>query len=377
MRWNENCQEAFEKIKEYLQDPPILMPPIEGRPLIMYLTVLEESMGCVLAQHDESGRKEYAIYYLSKTFTSCEIKYSLLEKTCCALAWAARRLRQYMLTHTTLLISKMDPIKYIFEKPALTGRVARWKMILTEYDIQYVTQKAIKGSVLSDYLAHQPVEDYQPMKFEFPYEDIMIVKSSEDPMLEKGHEPGPQWTLVFDGASNALEHGIGAVITSPTGFHIPFTAILYFDYTNNTAEYEACIFGLEAAIELRIKVLEVFGDSALVIYQVNGDWETRHPNLVPYREYIMKLIPYFDEITFSHIPREENQLANALATLSSMFKVKWDNEAPNIRIQCLDDLAYCCEVENTTDDKPWFYDIQKYLEKQEYPRGHLLLTRKL
>ena len=49
-------------------------------------------------------------------------RYSLLEKTCCALAWAARRLRQYMLTHTTLLISKMDPIKYIFEKPALSGR---------------------------------------------------------------------------------------------------------------------------------------------------------------------------------------------------------------------------------------------------------------
>ena len=128
------------------------------------------------------------------------------------------------------------------------------------------------------------------MKFEFPDGDIMIVKSSEDRVLE-GPEPGARWTLVFDGASNALGHGIGAVITSPTGFHIPFTARLCFDCTNNIAEYEAGIFGLEAAIELRIKVLEVFGDSALVICQVNGDWETRHPNLVPYREYIMKLIP--------------------------------------------------------------------------------------
>ena len=94
-------------------------------------------MGCVLGQHDESGRKEHAIYYLSKKFTDCEQRYSLLEKTCRALAWAARRLRQYMLTHTTLLISKMDPVKYIFEKPALTGKVTRWQMILTEYDIQY------------------------------------------------------------------------------------------------------------------------------------------------------------------------------------------------------------------------------------------------
>ena len=121
------------------------MPPVEGRLLIMYLTILDNSMGCVLGQHDESSRKEHAIYYLTKKFTDCETHYSLLEKTCCTLVWAARRLRQYMLTHTTLLISKMDPIKYIFEKPALSGRIARWQMILTEYDIQYTTQKAIKG----------------------------------------------------------------------------------------------------------------------------------------------------------------------------------------------------------------------------------------
>jgi len=91
--WNNDCQDAFEKIKEYLQEPPVLMPPVPGRPLIMYLTVLEGSMGCVHGQHDETGRKEHAIYYLSKKFTDCESRYSMLEKTCCALAWAAKRLR--------------------------------------------------------------------------------------------------------------------------------------------------------------------------------------------------------------------------------------------------------------------------------------------
>ena len=55
----------------------------------------------------------------------------------------------------------MDPIKYIFEKPTLSERITRWHMILTEYDIQYTTQKAIKGSVLADHLAYQAVEDYQ------------------------------------------------------------------------------------------------------------------------------------------------------------------------------------------------------------------------
>ena len=105
----------------------------------MYLTVLEGLMGCVLGQQDETGRKEHVIYYLSKKFTYCETRYSLLEKTCCALAWATKMLTQYMLTHTTWLIARMDPLKYVFEKPALTGRIARWQMLLSEYDIQYVT----------------------------------------------------------------------------------------------------------------------------------------------------------------------------------------------------------------------------------------------
>ena len=86
-----------------------------------------------------------------------------------------------MLTHTTLLISKMDPIKYIFEKPALSRRITRWQMILTEYDIQYTTQKEIKGSVLADHLAHQAVDEYQPMNFEFPDENIMLVTDCEEP----------------------------------------------------------------------------------------------------------------------------------------------------------------------------------------------------
>jgi len=55
----------------------------------------------------------------------------------------------------------MDPIKYIFEKPALTRRIARWQMLLSKYDIEYRAQKVIKGSILADHLAHQPMEDYQ------------------------------------------------------------------------------------------------------------------------------------------------------------------------------------------------------------------------
>ena len=107
---------------------------------------------------------------------------------CCALAWAAKWLRQYMLNNTTWLISKMHPIKYIFEKPALIGRISRWKMLLSEYDIEYCTQKAIKSSVLAYYLAHQPVEDHQYVEYEFPDEDVMFlkVKDCDEPLPEEG-----------------------------------------------------------------------------------------------------------------------------------------------------------------------------------------------
>ncbi|XP_073219507.1 uncharacterized protein [Cicer arietinum] len=204
--WNQECQNAFEKIRQYLQNPPILAPPVLGRPLIMYLTVLDGAMGCVLGQHDETGKKEHAIYYLSKKFTDVETRYTMLERTCCALAWVAHRLRQYMLCHTTYLISKMDPIKYIFVKPALTRRIARWQVMLSEYDITYVTQKAIKGSALADYLANQPVDDYKSMQCEFPDESIMV--------LSEEYDDG-KWTLLFDGASNIMGHGIGVVLISP------------------------------------------------------------------------------------------------------------------------------------------------------------------
>ena len=85
----------------------------------------------------------------------------------------------------------MDPIKYSFEKPALTGRISRWQMLLSEYDIEYCTQKDIKISVLADYLTHQPVDDYQSIKYDFPDEDVMFlkIKYCDKPLSGEGPDP--------------------------------------------------------------------------------------------------------------------------------------------------------------------------------------------
>ena len=78
--WTEDCQIAYDKVKDYLSTPLILVPPILDKPLILYLTIHEKSMGYVLGQNDETGKKEHAIYYMSKKFTEYEFKYLLVEK---------------------------------------------------------------------------------------------------------------------------------------------------------------------------------------------------------------------------------------------------------------------------------------------------------
>ena len=146
-------------------------------------------MRCVLEQYDETKRKERAIYYLSKKFTECEYRYTVIEKLCCALTWAAKRLCQYILYHTTWLISKLDSLRYIYEKPYLLSRIVRWQVQLAEYDIVYMTRKVVKRSVITNHLADHAMEDYESLNFDFPDEDVLAI--------EKGKSNW--WIMYFDG----------------------------------------------------------------------------------------------------------------------------------------------------------------------------------
>ena len=129
-----------------------------------------------------------------------------------------------MLYHTTWLIAKLDPIKFIFEKPSLSERIARWQVLLSEFDILYVSQKAIKGSAIADFLVERANEEYKPMSFDFPDEDLMAILQ-----IEKEKSPEKDgWKMYFDGGSNALRRGVGTVLISPERNHCPFTAKLSF-----------------------------------------------------------------------------------------------------------------------------------------------------
>ena len=79
--------------------------------------------------------------------------------------------------------------------------------------------------------------------------------------------------------------------------------------------------------------LNVYGDSTLVICQLNGEWETRDSKLILYQEFIKKMIEQFEEITFKHLPREESYLVDVLATLTTMFKINANVEAQLVKLE--------------------------------------------
>ena len=141
--WDDQCQRAFERIREYLLSPPVLVSPTPGRPLLLYLSISDIALGYMLAQLDDS-RNVQIIYYLSKRVLDYETRYVMIECFCLALVWATRRLRHYMIEYSMHLISYLDLLRYFFDRPTLVGRLMRWLVLLTKFDIHYITQKSIR-----------------------------------------------------------------------------------------------------------------------------------------------------------------------------------------------------------------------------------------
>ena len=165
---------------------------------------------------------------------------------------ATHKLRHYMLAFKVLLIARMDPLKYLMEKPVQDGKIAKWVLLLSEFDIKYVTRKSMKGRAIADHLAHCSLEGAKEIQEDFLDEDIMGIEVES-------------WKMYFDGATNQNGSGIGVLLISLKETHILISGRLNFPTTNIAIEYEACIMGLQATLGLGVKELEVYGDSALII----------------------------------------------------------------------------------------------------------------
>ncbi|RVW35604.1 Gag-Pol polyprotein [Vitis vinifera] len=192
-------------------------------------------------------------------------------------------------------------------------------------------RKSIKESIIADHLASLPTYEDRLVDDDFSDEEFVAMTSLSG------------WCMYFDSAANQLGYGIGVLLVSPQGDHIPRSVRLAFSdrhpATNNIVEYEACILGLETALELDIRQMEVFDDSNLVLRQIQGDWKTRDVKLKPYHAYLELLVARFDDLRYVHLPRAS---------------------AP----------AYCCligEIE-VQDDLPWYHDIYQFLRSGTYPK---------
>ena len=95
-----------------------------------------------------------------------------------------------MIEYSILLVSQLDTLRYLFDMAVLTNRLMRWLVLLTEFDIHYVTQKSIRGSIVADHLASLPVSDARAIDDDFPDEDVAAVTSLSG------------WRMYFNGAAN-------------------------------------------------------------------------------------------------------------------------------------------------------------------------------
>ena len=126
----------------------------------------------------------------------------------------------------------MDPLKYFFEMPALSGRLSRWLILLTKFNLKYVARTTIKWRIVSYFCAKNPLEG-EDGREDFLNKDILDIELRA-------------WKMYFDGTVNQYGNGIGVLLITLEGSHIPLAVKLNFKTTNIMAEYEACIARMEA-----------------------------------------------------------------------------------------------------------------------------------
>jgi ribonuclease HI len=288
--WNDECQKAFDQLKIVLSQPPVLSRPMKDEILFLYLAISAEAVSAVLVR--EAGTSQNPVYFISKALAGPEVRYQRIEKVALALVTAARKLRRYFLAHS-IVVRTDQPLKQVLFRPDLAGRMTKWSVELSEFDISFESRKALKAQAFADFLAE---------------------------MTPATNEPCTQWVIFTDGSSNSKGSGAGLILESSEGLIVEVSLKFSFTTTNNQAEYEACIAGLKLAHEMGAKGVKLRTDSQLVVTQVKGEAQAKEPLLQKYLVVIKETISLFDEFEIMHVPREQNTRADVLSKLASTRK---------------------------------------------------------
>ncbi|XP_052197357.1 uncharacterized protein LOC127804524 [Diospyros lotus] len=335
--WTEQCQKSFEALKEYLKGVPLLTRPKTGETLYLYLGVRDEAISVVLIRKE--GPVDRPIYYVSKVLQGPETRYPVAEKMALALLNASRKLRPYFQAHSIIVLTD-QPLRSILQKPECSGRLTKWSIELSEYDIQYQPRQAIKGQALADFI-------------------VECTHSSK-----VGENEQAVWLLFVDGASGSQGSGAGIVLVSPEGDTLEYSLRFSFSSTNNVAEYEALIAGMRIAKKLKVTRLVAHSDSQLIMQQFQGQFETREQIMAQYLHKVKDLAQTFQSFQLTQINRSLNGHADALSKLASTREIT--GRAVFVEMlhhPSIEEKEVSC-IETGTDWRSPFY---RYLTNNELP----------
>jgi hypothetical protein len=140
-----------------------------------------------------------------------------------------------------------------------TGKIAKWAIELSMYDIVYKPRTTIKAQALSDFVAEWT--------------------ETQTPHREREVE---YWTVNFDGSLQLQSTGAEILVTSPKGESFKYVLQMHFPASNNAVEYEALLHSPRIATELGIHRLKVLGDSLLIVNQANKEWSCLDDKMLLY-----------------------------------------------------------------------------------------------
>ncbi|KAL5576126.1 hypothetical protein UlMin_017825 [Ulmus minor] len=347
--WTDECEQSFQELKVYLGRVPLLSKPVQGEVLSIYLAVSEAAVSAALIREEQGA--ELPVFYVSKALIDPETRYPDTEKIALALVVAARKLRPYFQSHTILVHTKA-PLRQILQNPECSGRLAKWSVELSKFDIQYKPRTAIKGQAVADFILEFIASDSPP----------------SETSNEEGNDDSPgwetsAWVLFVDGASNKARSGGGVVLQNPSREKITRAFKFDFTVTNNEAEYEALIIGLRMAKDLDVQKIVVFCDSQLVVNQITDTFGTKGPRLATYLQFAKDLVYCFESFQILHVPREANIEADRLARIGSGQEI--DPLCPVIMLSqsSLDGAS----VNLVEEEETWMTLIIRYLVTGECP----------
>ncbi|KAL1294512.1 hypothetical protein AAHE18_19G146400 [Arachis hypogaea] len=342
--WTNEHQQAFDSIKAYLSKASIIANVRPHEPLKLYIAASVNTIGCMLAQDDEK-ENEWMVYYLSRVLTDIETRYSPIEKLCLSLYYACMKLKYYMVAKSIKVVAQTDLIKYMLSFSMLRGRLGKWMLALTEFDLQYVPAKAIKGQVITDILVDNSnhLNDQGTNKI-----DIEV----------------DCWKLYFDRSKHKDGAGVGILIISPEGVPSEFLIELKYPCSNNMADYEALILGLEILIEKGALEVQILGDSQLVLKQLSKEFKYNNEKLQKYLTTTWELLTSFRKVSLVHILRIHNEIANELAQIASRYKVSPETlkklaSIHQILVPVDEREAFCIDER---EDNDWRKPIAEYLK---------------